>query len=265
MANNGQVPVIATTRDPETARLRVSGESLEMTISKRQIEGHSMVYLNAYANNITSTTKLIWPFASQYVVSDTPSSLWLSSTNPTDTQNVLVEWLDGDRNKQTSLIALQGQTPVEFAVGVGLRVNKCRTIAQTRTLGDVYISRANAHSGGIPTNTDNIVSGYEARSQTSRLAFYSVPAGFTLFGVKGYFSSPKGRDNDFYWNARNPSVNIPETETNVVSVYQSTVEIDFAGTPIPEKTDAWFSAKTEASNGRVSCRVVGILVDNNYL
>ena len=261
----GQVPILGTTRDPETARLKVTGESLELAISKGQITGHSMVYVNAYANEITQTTKLIWPFDSQYVISDTPSSLWLTSTEALDNQNVLIEWLDGDHNKNTSLITLNGQTPVEFAAGVGFRVNKCRTLSPTPTTGDVYISRVNAHAGGIPTNTDNIVSAYTSETQTSRLAFYSVPAGFTLFGDVGYFSSPKSRDNDFYWNVQNPSINIPKTETNVVMVYQNTVEINFAGTPIPEKTDAWFTAKTEAGSGRTSCRVVGILVDNNYL
>tara|TARA_R110002110_G_scaffold415850_1_gene658018 strand:+ start:33648 stop:34748 length:1101 start_codon:yes stop_codon:yes gene_type:complete len=245
--------------------IKVSNQPLELLISKGLIAGHRMIYVNSYANTITTTTKLIWPFASQYVISDTPTSFWLSSTNASDTNNILIQTLDADYNEQNFVIALNGQVPVEFSAGVGLRINKIRCVSPIGTLGNVYAARANAHTGGVPNDTDMIVSAFEASKQTSNLALFSVPAGHTLFGQVGYFSAPKGRDNDFYWNARNPSASIPPTVTNVVSVYQDTVQIDFAMTPIPEKTDAFFSSSTTASNGRVSCRVVGILVNNDFL
>ena len=249
-----------------TSRLKVSNEPLELSISKGLIAGHKIVYVNAYANDISTTTKLIWPFASQYVFSDVASSLWLSSTNATDTQPILIEYLDNNYTPITVVVNLTGQTPIEFAIGVGLRVNKMRTILTAdQTLGDAYISRENNHTNGMPNDTATIVSAFEQRTQTSTLALYTVPAGFTLFGQVGYFSAPKNRDNDFYWNARNPSGGLPDTVTNVVSVYQSTIQIDFAMTPIPQRTDAFFTSLTEAGNGRVSCRVVGILVDNDYL
>ena len=250
----------------DTSRVKVSNEPLELSISKGLIPGHEMVYVNAYANNIGTTTKLIWPFASQYVFSDVASSLWLSSTNATDTQPVLIEYLDNNYTPITAVVNLTGQTPVEFAVGVGLRVNKMRTTLTTdQTLGDAYISRENNHTNGVPNDTATIVSAFEQRTQTSTLALYTVPVGFTLFGQVGYFSAPKNRDNDFYWNARNPNGGLPDTVTNVVSVYQSTIQIDFAMTPIPQRTDAFFTSLTETGSGRVSTRVVGILVDNNYL
>ena len=248
-----------------TRRLKTSGEPLHLSISKGQIAGHRMIYVNSYANDITTTEKLIWPFSSQYVISDTPTSFWLSSTNAADTNNILVETLDLDYNEQSFVVALNGQTPVEFSPGTGLRINKMRCVDSAGTIGDVYAARQNAHTGGIPNDTDMIVSAFESSRQTSNLAFFTVPNGFTLFGHVGYFSSPKGRDNDFYWNVRNPSIGIPLTATNVVSIYENTVQLDFAMTPIPQKTDAFFSSNTATGNGRVSCRVVGILVDNDYL
>lgn len=246
-------------------RLKTSGEPLHLSISKGQIAGHRMIYVNSYANDITTTEKLVWPFSSQYVISDTPTSFWLSSTNAADTNNILVETLDLDYNEQSFVVALSGQAPVEFSASTGLRINKMRCIDSTGTLGDVYATRQNAHTGGIPDDPDMIVSAFEFSRQTSNLAFFTVPAGFTLFGQVGYFSSPKGRDNDFYWNVRNPNIGIPLTATNVVSIYENTVQLDFAMTPIPQKTDAFFSSNTATASGRVSCRVVGILVDNDYL
>lgn len=246
-------------------RLKVASEPVGLMISKGQVEGHRMVYVNAYANNINTATKLIWPLASQYEFGTSASSLWLSSTDAADNQSILIQALDGNYVEQDYVIQLNGTTPVEFAVGVGFRVNKVRNVTATQTLGDVYVARESNHSGGVPIDSSMIVNMFEQRKQTSNLALYTVPAGHTLFGTTGYFSAPKSRDNDFYWNASNPVAGIPPTETNVLSVYESTIEVDFAMTPIPEKTDAYFSSSTEAGSGRVSCRVVGILVDNNFL
>ena len=248
-------------------RLKVSADPvqpLELLISKGLMPGHRMVYLNSYANNITSTTKLVWPFDSPYVFGDSATSFWLSSTNIVDNQDILIETLDSNYIEQSFVVALNGRTTVEFSIGTGLRINKMRCVSPTATLGDVYATNQD-HLGGAPLLTSTIVSAFEAEKQTSNLALYTVPAGHTLFGDVGYFSSPKGRDNDFFWNARNPSASIPPTVTNVVSVYQTTIQIDFAKTPIPEKTDAYFTSKTETGSGRTSARIVGILVDNNYL
>lgn len=247
-------------------RLKVSSEPLELLINKGLIPGHRMVYVNSFANVINATEKLIWPLPTQYVISDIPSTFWLTSTNAADNKDILIEWLDGARNRFTTVVTLNGQASVPFAVGVGLRINKMRVINTiTRTLGNVYASRENSHSAGIPTNSSMIVSYIEQVAQTSTLAFYGVPNGYTLFGTTGYFSSPKGRDNEYFWNARNAVIGIPPTRTNVISAYQSSIDIDFAMTPIPENTDAYFTAKTAAGNGSVDSRVVGILVDNNYL
>lgn len=246
-------------------RLKVSNEPQELSIAKGHIEGHRMIYLNSYANVINSTPKLVWPFSSQYVFGDTATSFWLSSTSAADTQNILIQTLDGDYNEQNFVIPLSGQAPVEFSIGTGLRVNKVRNVSPLQTAGDVYIARENNHTNGEPDDSDMIVSAFEQSRQTSNLALFTVPAGHTLFGDVGYFSAPKGRDNDFFWNVRNQSAAIPDTITNVVSVYESTVQLNFAMTPIPEKTDAFFTSKTENGSGRVSARIVGILVDNDYL
>ena len=257
---------LTITETDSRATARTFSSDFILDISKGLIPGHKLIYVNSHAHTITTTSKLIWPFPSQYEFGDVATSLWLSSTNNADTQSVLVEWLDINYAQQTSVVTLTGQTPVEFAIGVGLRINKIRTILTTvSTLGDVYATRENNHSGGIPNDTSMIVSAYESKTQTSNLALFTVPADKTLFGLTGYFSAPKGRDNDFYWNARNPLAGIPDTLTNVVSVYQETVEIDFAMTPIPARTDAWFTSETTQASGRVSCRVVGILVDNDKL
>lgn len=257
---------LTITETDSRAVARTFSSDFILDISKGLIPGHKMIYVNSHAHLIDSTVKLIWPFASQYVFGDVATSFWLTSDNTADTQSVLVEWLDADYTPQTSVIVLNGQTPVEFAIGVGLRINKMRTILTTvGTLGDVYATRENNHTDGVPNDTSMIVSAYESKTQTSNLALFSVPADKTLFGFEGYFSAPKGRDNDFYWNARNPLAGIPDTLTNVVSVYQETIQINFAMTPIPEKTDAWFTSETTQASGRVSCRVVGILVDNDKL
>lgn len=248
-----------------TETARQYSDDFIFNVSKGLVPGHSMVYVNSYANTIGTTEKLIWPFASQYVFSDTPSTLYLSSTNAADTQTLLIDWLDGDYVQHQDFVALNGQTPVEFAMGMGSRVNRALVTGPTETQGNVYIARDNAHTNGVPNDSSMIVMAFEQRTQTRSMGMYTVPAGHTLYGVSGYFSAPKNRDNDFFWNIRNPDTGLPATNTNVVSVYQSTVEVNFRATPVPEKTDAFFTSSTETGNGRVSSRIVAMLVDNEYI
>ena len=236
-------------------------------VSKGLVPGHSMVYVNSYASDISTTEKLIWPHPTQYVFSDVATTLYLSSTDAGDAQDVLINWLDKDHIEQQSIVKLNGQTPVEFAMGEGLRVNRCFVVGNATTDGDVYVARDNDHNNGVPVNSDMIVMFFEQRTQTRSMATYTVPAGHTLYGVSGYFSAPKNRDNDFFWNIRNPdpTFGIPSTNTNVVSVYESTFEVDFRATPVTEKTDAFFTSSTATGTGRVSSRIVAMLIDNDYL
>lgn len=248
-----------------TETQRVWSDDFIFNVSKGLVPGHRMVYVNSYANVINTSEKLIWPMLTPYVFGDTASTLYLSSTNTGDNQSVFIEWLDGDHVEHQSVVQLNGQTPVEFAMGNGLRVNRALVTGPVSTQGDVYISREDNHSGGVPNDSSMIVTMFEQRTQTRSMAVYTVPAGHTLFGVSGYFSAPKNRDNDFFWNIRNPDSGLPATNTNVVSVYQTTTEVNFRATPVPEKTDAFFTSSTEAGTGRVSSRIVAVLVDNNYL
>ena len=244
-------------------RVKVSSAELISEVAKGNVPGHSMVYAHGFATNIGTDESLIWPLNRMIVYKDTPSNLYISSTNNTDNQFVLVQWLDDLYVKQQSVYQLSGNTPV--LIGFGLRVNNAFTVSRPGTTGDVYCSNENNHVGGIPVNLDSVVAFYTAKIQSSSGIMYTVPAGHTAFGVSGYFSASKGKDYDFFWNVRNPVDGLPDINTNVLSVFESTVEVNFQYTAISEKTDAFFTAQTTNTSGRVSARIPFMLVDNNYL
>ncbi len=231
-------------------------------VAKGLVKGHRIQYVHSYAPGIGTTEDFIWPQGGQYTFSDTPSTLYLTSSDAGDTNNVYVRWVASDYTEVQGFYTLNGQTPV--VIGEGIRVNQAFTAAATKTAGDIYISNALTHSVGVPTQETTVMM-YEQKTQTRSMALLTVPSGHSAFGISGYFSSPKGRDNDFFWNVRNPLGLLPPINTNVVSVYESTVEIDFKYTAIPERTDAYFTAKSETGNGRVSIRVAVLIVDNLYL
>ena len=244
-------------------RVKVSAAEFVPEVAKGNVPGHSIIYIHGFATAIGTTESLVWPLNRPIVFSDVPSNLYISSTNNTDTQAVLVQWLDDQYAKQQDVVQLAGQTPV--LLGLGLRVNNMFTASTPATLGDVYCSNENNHSGGEPNNPDSVVAFYNSKIQSSSGLHYSVPAGHTVFGLSGYFSASKGKDYDFFWNIRNPAAGLPEINTNVLSLYESTVSINFEYTSIPEKTDAYFTAVTSGSAGRVSVRIPAMLVDNNFL
>ena len=234
-----------------------------LRVAQGRVPGHTLQYVHAYATAVGTTEILVWPKNDVYTFNDsTTTTLYLTSTNALDTQFVQVQWLDGEHKKQTSILQLNGTTPV--VIGVGMRVNRMFTIGVSKTLGDVYVSNALSHTAGLPTLITTVAY-YTAATQTRSMLLYTVPAGHTAYGIDGYFSSAKGKDTDFFWNVRNPMGLLPEINTNVVSVYESTVVIPFDWTSIPEKTDAFFTASAGASAGRVSSRIPILVVDNDYI
>lgn len=234
-----------------------------LRVAQGRVPGHSLQYVHAYASAIGTTEILVWPKNVPYIFNDsTTTTLYLTSTNVADTNSVRIHWLDGEHKQQVSTLQLNGTSPV--TIGVGVRVNRMFTIGTTKTLGDVYVSNALSHTAGEPT-VATTVAYYTAKTQTRSMLLYTVPAGHTAYGIDGYFSSAKGKDTDFFWNVRNPLGLLPEINTNVVSVYESTVVIPFDWTSIPEKTDAFFTASASASAGRVSSRIPVLVVDNDYI
>lgn len=247
---------------PAIGAVKSFNQDFVLAVSKGIVPGHRIQYIHSYAPSIGTTEAFIWPLNGQYTFNDTPSTLYLTSSDAGDTGFVFIRWIDSNYDEQEGVYQLNGQTPV--AIGSGLRVNQAFTAGVSQTLGDIYVSNALSHTAGVPTQTTTVMM-YEQKTQTRSMALYTVPRGHTAFGLSGYFSSPKGRDNDFYWNVRNPLGLLPPINTNVVSVYESTAEIDFKFTSVPEETDAWFTAKSETGTGRVSIRIPTIIVDNNYL
>lgn len=239
-----------------------TGEDFLLKVSKGLIEGHRLQYVHSYSTSTGTEESFIWPLDGQYTFNDVASNLYLTSSDSGDTGFIFIRWLDEDCIEQQGTYQLNGTTPV--LIGSGIRVNQAFTAGVDKTLGDIYVSNALSHTNGVPSQATTVMM-YEQKTQTRSMALYTVPANHTVFGLSGYFSSPKGRDNDFFWNIRNPDGLLPPINTNVVSVYQSTVEIDFKLTYIPEKTDAWFTAKTSAGSGRVSIRIPILIVDNDYL
>jgi len=247
---------------PAIGAVKSFNQDFVLAVSKGIVPGHRIQYIHSYAPAISTTEDFIWPLGGQYSFSDTPSNLYLTSSDASDSGFVFIRWIDSNYDEQSGTYQLNGQSPV--VIGQGLRVNQAFTAGVNKTSGDIYVSNDLTHISGVPTQETTVMM-YEQRTQSRSMALYTVPKGHTAFGLSGYFSSPKGRDNDFFWNVRNPVGLLPPINTNVVSVYENTVEIDFKFTSIPERTDAWFTAKTEAGTGRVSIRIPVLIVDNDYL
>lgn len=234
-----------------------------LEVAKGKVDGHRIIFMPALGD-VSTTETMIWRQGGVYTFNDVPATLYLSSSDNADTQDVRVVWLDANYDEQTSLVTLQGHTLV--TIGTGLRVNELYTLDTTPTAGDVYVANANNHTNGVPNNQAEIVATFTSDAQVRQIGLYTVPNGYTAFGVgEIYFSSPKGRDNDYFWNTRNPAVPTPTLKLNVTSVYQSTVAIGLMYSPLPEKTDAFFTANTSSGSGRATMRGPILIVDNTKL
>lgn len=90
-----------------------------------------------------------------FIDRDTPVAVYISSSDNSDDEDILVTGLDADGELQTATQALVGQTKTE--VGSGLtwdRVFRIEVADTTVPAGDVYCYQDDSLSAGVPDNLD---------------------------------------------------------------------------------------------------------------
>ena len=122
----------------------------------------------------TSTPEDIWSFGGLYTFMTSAQPLFISSSDNTDTQEIIVEGLDTDWNFQSIGVTLAGQTKTAIS-GTWIRVFRAYNNGSTDTQGIVYIYEDTTPVAGVPTAS--FVRGViEIEAQQTQMALYSISA-----------------------------------------------------------------------------------------
>lgn len=158
------------------------------------IPGFSIV--NKFGRNpdIDTATdpETIWSQGGLYTYLAAAATLYVTSTDDTDTHEITVEGLDATWALQTATVNLTGQTQAEIGSGLTwIRVFRAYNSDATPTLGDVYIAEQDTDTGGVPDTASKIKAKIDIYAQQTLMALYTVPLGKTAMTLDGYYTLNK--------------------------------------------------------------------------
>ena len=240
-------------------------------VAAGNIEGHTSI--NKFGENpdVDSGTapEDVWDYGDVYNFSSTANITQLSSDDPTDDQDVLIQGLDENWEEVIQTVTLTGQTAATLTTPL-IRAYRMVNMGSTDMAGNVYLTTTGTElSGGEP------VSGQEGGiramirngNNQTLMCIYTVPAGKTAYFLSGYVTTGKSSNNSatFSWRAR-PFGGVFQVKSRlaVIGTGSSTWDYHYGVPPaLPEKTDVKIVCEeVESNNNDVSGGFDLILVDN---
>jgi len=158
---------------------QVISRDFEIDIALGRIPGMSTVIILGYNNDMSmGADKTIFDLSGvRYVFPTGLVDIWISSTNVSDVGiQVSVDGLDDSNNPVLLTGTLNGINPVN--IGQMAHVQSCRVLG-SQTLGNIYISRNNVTTDGIPNDLQSTLSYIKSGVGITNNAWYKVPKGFS--------------------------------------------------------------------------------------
>jgi hypothetical protein len=198
---NGTYKNVRTTIDGD---LKISDNSSGIAIAKGDVTGASFIHKfgNAPDFDTGDGEVTIWDGAEdntdwelmRYVYSTTADIDSISSSDDTDTQEIVIEGLDANWDVVIQTKTLTGQTRAALDTSL-IRVYRAYNNNSTDLLGHVIIYVNGEISGGVPTTAANIRAVIDPVNQQTEMAVYTIPAGKTGY-MRDWYASTSGSNRD---------------------------------------------------------------------
>lgn len=169
-----------------------------LEVAKGNIANHKMVQLRGHTPLIAiSQTVDIWE------ASDTiqdinelaaATTLYISSENAGDTNNIIMTGLDGNFNEQTGIATLNGQNQVEVKSLLGASITwigefNITNFGSTDLLGNVWAAESDTLTAGVPDTDAKVQDLMRLTFGTSFKSYYIVPDEYSLFIIDSFQSA----------------------------------------------------------------------------
>ncbi len=235
----------------------IRSNNFNLDVSRGIIPGHSNVFIGGRNRLVPNNAEVtVWNVGGSY-----PWSVWdagagtlsVVSNNAADTGiTVLLDGLGPNYEMLTEVIVVNGLTPVT-STNQFIRLNSATNIGNKSSVGTIDISRNSVVVGRI-----------NADKQSTSMAIYTVPAGYTAFSMWGDFSILGSASAELrsVWRFYG-GVFIGVYATCVTS--QSYQAVPPLPGRIPEKTDIENRVARGTNNLEASSNQQLLLVDNRYL
>lgn len=166
-----------------------TGTPVEWLVSQGKISGLDKIHKFGKIDDVDRVDPPIpvWSNGSLYTFLNDPATLYISSSDDTDTCPIDIQGLDENWELQTeSGVVLTGQTQKEVP-GLWRRVFRSQKRGSSVQAGDYYIAVSDAAPGGVPADA-SIKAVVPASDSQTLMAIYTIPAGY--YGLmKGFYAS----------------------------------------------------------------------------
>ena len=243
-------------------------EPFELQASRGQITNHAPQNIFGYGTTPASAGifRTVWEnmATAEYVFPGSALTMQLVSTGAGDTATITIQGLDANYNQISESLVLNGTTNVPTTKQY-LRINAMfvSTGSATNPAGVVSLSNGGVVYSQINTGVFNGTTGSLGAAQA---AVYTVPAGYTFYGMRyGAYSSFNGNSANYttYRAITNSAAGVQKliVQTPFNTSYEVQRHYSF---PYPEKTDLRFQiAPSAAVAATVSINIGGILIAND--
>ena len=213
--------------------------------------------------DVSTSPEDLWDGGGTYQYPTVNEGLYCYSSNENDTTtSVIVEGLveeGGDWKLKNVEVTLEGTTPV--SLGLFIRVFRARISSETQPTGNILITLGNS---GATTPDNSILRAQITQGRNSTLmAMYSVPTGYTAFMYRLFGSVSKNKDAEMSWDIR--KFGGVFYTTAIVGLYEESKQFELGFEKVPEKSDIKVSAVTENNGTEARDSFHFLLVDNNFI
>lgn len=219
------------------------------------------IFRSSYNHLVGTTEATIWPKNTAYVFPVAATQMTLYSTSTLDTtQAVLVDGLDANYEEISEVLVLNGQVGA-LSVKSYLRVNAL-TVLVDSPIGNISFGTGVA-TAGLPANTYAYIN---AGDNITNAAVYTVPAGYTLRIASGSISAGGSTGSQTLTAKFRSRINGVTYLTANISLANNYQFFPYNPTlEVPEKTDVYNNAFTNANTSTVSATFNGWLIKNNII
>jgi len=245
-------------------------EPFELQVARGQITWHKPLFKFGINGDVGTSVETVWAQGGTYAYPSVASVMKISSSSADDAsagtgaRTISISGLDADYNEISEVVILNGQTAVD-TVNSYLRINRIYVVTAgsgETAAGTIYAGTGTVTSG-VPANIYGMVA---IGANQTQMAFWTVPAGYTLY-LTGLFYTSGNTTANAYTNfqlIQRPLGGVFRQQSSSRTPGNGDFVLDLH-TPLsfPEKTDLQIRAVASSGASSVSAEFEGIYIKND--
>ena len=244
-------------------------EPFELQVARGQVDGHKTLFKFGINGDVGTSVETVWAQGGTYAYPASATVMKISSSSADDAsggtgaRSIAIFGLDADYNEISESVLLDGQTAVNTGNSY-LRISRMyvTTAGSGATAAGTIYAGTGTVTSGVPATVYGMIT---LTANQTQMAFWTVPAGYTLYLMGVFFTSAN--------STANASTNFQLIQRPLGGVFRIQSSARTAGngdfvfdlhTPLAftEKTDIEIRAIASAGTSNVSAEFEGIYIKN---